>query len=175
MSEYLRAPPSTGSGGPSANAEQTLDELHQEALAEGGTLVYYGVLAQENAALILPVFEERFPGITIEHIDATGDQLVARAVAEARGGAVQGDVLAVPLENVIEAIQADLLESWLPPEADAYADRVVILHDGHLAADGSPWETLTEGLLSEVFACPILVTKHPARDCPLVLPIPSRA
>jgi iron complex transport system ATP-binding protein len=58
--------------------------------------------------------------------------------------------------------------------AAAYADRVVILHDGRLAADGTPWQTLTEGLLSEVFACPILVTTHPARDCPLVLPIPSR-
>jgi iron complex transport system ATP-binding protein len=58
--------------------------------------------------------------------------------------------------------------------AAAYADRVMILHGGRLVADGSPWETLTEGLLSEVFACPILVTRHPARDCPLVLPIPSQ-
>ena len=117
------APASPASQASDAGGDDAaLDELHQQALEEGGTLVYYGVLAQENAAEILPVFEERFPGITVEHIDATGDQLVARAVAEARGGAVQGDVLAVPIENIIEAVEAELLEQWLPPEAEAYPE-----------------------------------------------------
>jgi iron complex transport system ATP-binding protein len=59
--------------------------------------------------------------------------------------------------------------------AAAHADRIVILHEGRVAADGSPWHTLTESLLSEVFACSILVTRHPAGDFPLVLPIPSGA
>lgn len=118
-------PASSGaSGAPPASGEaaQSIDDLYQEALKEGGTLVYYGVLAQENARLILPKFEERFPGIKVEHVDATGDQLVARAVAEKRGGAVQGDVLAVPIENILQAEDAELLLQWLPPEADAYDD-----------------------------------------------------
>ena len=39
---------------------QTLEELHKLALKEGGTLTFYGVLAQINAERILPVFEKRW-------------------------------------------------------------------------------------------------------------------
>ena len=36
--------------------------------------------------VILPAFMKRFPGVTIDHIDATADQLLARIVSEVRGG-----------------------------------------------------------------------------------------
>ena len=36
--------------------------------------------------VILPAFIRRFPGVTIDHIDATADQLLARIVSEVRGG-----------------------------------------------------------------------------------------
>src|SRR5688572_28086917 len=81
---------------------QSLDDVHKAALKEGGTLNFYGTLAQVNAEKILPVFEKRFPGIKINHVDATSDKLVACAVSEARGGKTLGDVFQVPLENVIQ-------------------------------------------------------------------------
>ena len=43
-------------------AGQSLDEIHKQALKEGGTLNFYGTLAQINAAKILPVFREAFSG-----------------------------------------------------------------------------------------------------------------
>jgi iron complex transport system ATP-binding protein len=55
--------------------------------------------------------------------------------------------------------------------AASAADRIVLLHEGRVVADGAPWATLTETLLSDVFACPIAVTAHPLRDCPLILPL----
>jgi iron(III) transport system substrate-binding protein len=88
---------------------QSLDELHKSALKEGGTLNFYATLAQINAEKILPVFEKRFPGIKVNHVDATSDKLVARAVSEARGGKTLGDVLQVPLENVSQAHDQKLL------------------------------------------------------------------
>jgi iron(III) transport system substrate-binding protein len=101
---------------------QTLDELHKTALKEGGTLNFYATLAQINAARILPAFEKRFPGIKVNHVDATSDKLVARAVTEARGGKTLGDVLQVPLENVSQAHdQKLLLETTLPESADYIA------------------------------------------------------
>src|SRR6266481_3065268 len=69
---------------------QSMDELYKQALKEGGTLNFYGTLAQINAEKILPVFEKRFPGIKVNHVDATADKLAARAITEARGG--QGSV-----------------------------------------------------------------------------------
>ena len=98
---------------------QSLDDVHNAALKEGGTLNFYGTLAQINAEKILPVFEKRFPGIKVNHIDATSDKLVARAVSEARGGRTLGDVFQVPLENVVQLHdQGLLLETKLPESAD---------------------------------------------------------
>ena len=56
--------------------------------------------------------------------------------------------------------------------AAGFADRVVLICNGRLLADGPPAETLTGSLLSDVFACPITVVDHPARSGPLVLPLP---
>jgi iron complex transport system ATP-binding protein len=56
--------------------------------------------------------------------------------------------------------------------AAAYADRIAVLSGGRLVAEGDPWQVLTEPLLTTVFEHPIAVTRHPARDCPLVVPLP---
>ena len=71
---------------------QWIDEVYPESLTEGGTLNFYGTLAQINAEIILPAFEKRFPGIKVNRVDATADQLAARVIAEARGGRVLADI-----------------------------------------------------------------------------------
>jgi iron(III) transport system substrate-binding protein len=99
---------------------QSLDELHKQALKEGGTLNFYGTLAQINAVRILPVFEKRFPGIKVNHVDATADKLAARAITEARGGRVIADIFQMSLENVLQLAEQKLVLEKLPPEAAAY-------------------------------------------------------
>jgi iron complex transport system ATP-binding protein len=54
--------------------------------------------------------------------------------------------------------------------AAGYSDRIGVMREGRLVSIGTPWETFTEELLSEVFACPIAIVPHPSRDCPLVIP-----
>ncbi|HXT55390.1 MAG TPA: hypothetical protein VN826_12870, partial [Candidatus Eisenbacteria bacterium] len=63
---------------------ESLDEIYKRAQKEGGTLNCYCSLAQINAEKIYPVFEKRFPGLRINHVDATSDKLSARAITEAR-------------------------------------------------------------------------------------------
>ena len=99
---------------------QTLEELHKLALKEGGTLTFYGVLAQINAERILPVFEKRFPGVKVNHVDATANLLAARAITEARAGKVLADIFQMALENVLQVAEQKLTVDWLPPEASAY-------------------------------------------------------
>ena len=101
-------------------AAQSLDELHKLALKEGGTLNFYATLAQINAERILPVFEKRFPGLKVNHVDATADKLAARAITEARGGRVLSDIFQMALENVLQVADQKLLVDWLPPEASEY-------------------------------------------------------
>src|SRR5262245_50365541 len=107
---------------PGFGLSQSLDELHKLAVKEGGTLNFYATLAQINAEKILPVFEKRFSGIKINHVDATSDKLVARAVTEARGGKTLGDVLQVPLENVVQAHDQGLLLDVKLPESSEYPE-----------------------------------------------------
>ena len=101
---------------------QSLDELHKQALKEGGTVNFYGTLAQINAVRILPVFEKRFPGIKVNHIDATANALATRAITEARGGRTIADVFQGALENLLQVQEQGLLLDKLPPEAAEYPD-----------------------------------------------------
>ncbi|HEY7322092.1 MAG TPA: extracellular solute-binding protein [Candidatus Binatia bacterium] len=99
---------------------ESLDEVYKKALKEGGTLNFYGTLAQINAAKILPVFEKRFPGIKVNHVDATADKLAVRAITEARGGKVFADIFQMSLENVLQVHEQKLTLDQVPPEAAAY-------------------------------------------------------
>lgn len=105
---------------PAQAQNQSLDDLYKLALKEGGTLNFYATLAQINAQRILPVFEKRFPGIKVNHVDATADKLAARAISEARGGRVISDIFQMSLENILQTGEQKLLVDWLPPEAAAY-------------------------------------------------------
>jgi ABC-type glycerol-3-phosphate transport system substrate-binding protein len=70
---------------------ESFDELHEKAKKEGGKLNLYASLSGNSIDVILPAFQKRFPGVTVDHFDATGDKLIARIVAEGRGGRVIAD------------------------------------------------------------------------------------
>lgn len=53
--------------------------------------------------------------------------------------------------------------------AAAYSDRVIMMADGAIVADGSPAEVFTAERVSEIYRQPVMVIKHPERGCPLVL------
>ena len=53
--------------------------------------------------------------------------------------------------------------------AAGYADRIVMLHRGRIAADGSPRAVLTRETIEHVYAQPVLVLEHPTRGVPLVV------
>ncbi|MDP2607173.1 MAG: ABC transporter substrate-binding protein [Deltaproteobacteria bacterium] len=99
---------------------ETLDEVYKKALKEDGVLNCYCSLAQVNAAKIYPVFEKRFPGIKINHVDATSDKLAVRAITEARGGRVIADVFEFGLENINQLYEQKLLSEKPIPEAAEY-------------------------------------------------------
>ncbi len=118
--EATTAPAKAAPTAAPATKAETLDELYEKAKKEGGTLVFYSTLAQVNAEKILPAFEKRFPGIKVQHIDATSDKLVARVIAESRGGKILGDVFQTPIDGVSQLGEQRLLLDRIPPEADAY-------------------------------------------------------
>ncbi|MFZ2172453.1 MAG: heme ABC transporter ATP-binding protein [Rhodococcus sp. (in: high G+C Gram-positive bacteria)] len=54
--------------------------------------------------------------------------------------------------------------------ASAYADRVIVLEKGRVAADGPPGDVLSEELLTRVYRHPVEVLAHPRTGAALVLP-----
>lgn len=107
-------------GTASLGRAETLDELYQKAKKEEGVLNCYCSLAQVNAEKIYPVFEKRFPGIKINHVDATSDKLAVRAITEARGGRTLADVFEFGLENINQLYEQKLLLDKPIPEAAEY-------------------------------------------------------
>ncbi|HYY26134.1 MAG TPA: ABC transporter substrate-binding protein [Candidatus Udaeobacter sp.] len=99
---------------------ESIDELYKKALKEEGVLNCYCSLAQINAEKIYPVFEKRFPGIKINHVDATSDKLAARAITEARGGRTIADVVEFGLEDISKIHEQGLILEKVPPEAANY-------------------------------------------------------
>lgn len=82
-------------------------------------------------------------------------------LATARQWARQGVGVAVVLHDLNLAAQ--------------YADRLVLLHAGRVAAEGSPERVLTPARIAEVFGLSVQVARHPALPGPLVLCVPSSA
>ncbi|MGW7439008.1 heme ABC transporter ATP-binding protein [Streptomyces sp. NPDC054849] len=59
--------------------------------------------------------------------------------------------------------------------AAAHADRVAVLHDGRIAAEGPPAEVFEDALLSRVYRQPVEVLPHPRTGAPLVVPVRAAA
>lgn len=54
--------------------------------------------------------------------------------------------------------------------AAMYADQIVAIREGRVAGLGTPGEVLTDGLIAQVFDCPMQVGAVPAANIPFVLP-----
>ena len=60
--------------------------------------------------------------------------------------------------------------------AARYSDRLVVLHQGRVLADGEPWQVITPEVLDAAFGLEALVIADPASGRPLVVPLdPSGA
>jgi iron(III) transport system substrate-binding protein len=101
-------------------SSETLEQLHEKAKKEGGNVTVYVPFSNRSIEVILPAFMKRFPGMTVNHIDSTPDQLVTRVMAEARGGRVLADVFGGSLSYIARIAEQKLLAPLTIPEAAAY-------------------------------------------------------
>ena len=53
--------------------------------------------------------------------------------------------------------------------AAQYADRVMILNEGNIVADGRPWQVITERNIEQVYQCKTRVIAHPDLGYPMVI------
>ena len=103
---------------------ESLDQLAERVRKEAGKVTLYASLSNRSIEVILPAFMKRFPGVTVDHIDGTPNQLVARIIAEARGGRVLADVYSGSLVYIAQAVDQKLLAPLSVPEAAAYPSQM---------------------------------------------------
>lgn len=53
--------------------------------------------------------------------------------------------------------------------AAQYADRVMILNEGNIVADGTPWQVLTAHNIEQVYQCKTQVIAHPDLGYPMII------
>ncbi|HEX5021110.1 MAG TPA: extracellular solute-binding protein [Candidatus Binatia bacterium] len=100
-------------------AAESLDQLYEKAKKEG-RITLYAPLSARAMTVIPPAFMKRFPGITVDHIDATSDKLIARVLAEQKGGRVLADVMSGALSYLPQILDLKLPAPMAAPEAAAY-------------------------------------------------------
>lgn len=99
-----------------ARAEETLDQLYQQAKKEGSVVMYTSVpsfLLDRWKAL----FEKEYPGVPVTYFRSGTGKVLARIESERRAGRVGGDViwLADPT-TFVGLVKSNALESYQPPE-----------------------------------------------------------
>ena len=100
-------------------ASDSLDQLYEKAKKEGKITLYAPLSAQ--AMTVVPAgFMKRFPGITVDHIDGTSDKLIARVLAEQKGGRVIADVLSGALTYLPQILDLKIVAPLVVPEAAPY-------------------------------------------------------
>jgi iron(III) transport system substrate-binding protein len=105
---------------PSASTRvESLDQLYDKAKKEGRVVVYMATSAKTEE-VVFPAFEKRFPGIKVNHVNATADQLVTRAVAEARGGRIIADVISGTQNYITQLREQNMLLDIALPEGASY-------------------------------------------------------
>jgi iron(III) transport system substrate-binding protein len=102
-----------------AGKVESLEEVYEKAKKEGRVVVYMATSAKTEE-VVFAAFEKRFPGIKVNHVNATADQLVTRAVAEARGGKIIADVISGTQNYITQLREQNMLLDIALPEAAAY-------------------------------------------------------
>ena len=102
-----------------ASAAESLDQLYEKAKKEGKVTIY-APFSTQTEGMLPAAFMKRFPGVTVDHIDGTTDKLIARVLAEQKGGRVIADVLSGALSYLPQIIELKLPAPLAIPEAAAY-------------------------------------------------------
>jgi iron(III) transport system substrate-binding protein len=97
----------------------SLDDVYERAKKEA-KLTIYAALSANSIEVIFGAFRKRFPAVVIDHVDLTGDKLIARVVTEARGGRVLADIFGSSLPYTMQITEQKMLEPLAIPETAPY-------------------------------------------------------
>jgi len=114
------AAPAAASPAPPASAEtagERMTRLYEAAKAEG-KIAFYSSMNTDDARTIIPKFEQRFPGLKIEHTRVTGEQLVTRVITEVRAGQNLFDIFDSSSFQVKQIVDLGYTQPYMPSASE---------------------------------------------------------
>ena len=101
-------------------AAQTTDELYEGAKKEGEVTWYVSQFSTGLAEDLGAMFSEKYPGISVNVIRATGQVIYARLAQDIRAGVAQADVFSgTDIGHLHELKSQNMLMEFTPPDADS--------------------------------------------------------
>ncbi len=96
----------------------------EAAAKKEGKVVVYSSFNLDEFNQVYPLFEKRYPGITVDHVRGNGEQLVQRLITETKGGKVLADVLETNSFDVFNVLNEQLFEPFAAPNAIVFPDNL---------------------------------------------------
>ncbi len=118
------AAPAAPTAAPKVVTSGDVDAAVLEAAKREGNVSLYSSFNLDEFDKIQPLFEKRYPDIKLDHVRATGEDLIQRMVTETKGGKILADVLETNSFDVFNAVSQNLLEPWKAPNAGAIPDEL---------------------------------------------------
>lgn len=96
---------------PAPEAPKTIDALYQAAKKEG-KVTYWGPADPPQVALLAKAFNQKYPGIEVEHFEITSTEGEARTLAEAQAGRYSWDLHEPHMSAAIDLHKRGLLATY---------------------------------------------------------------
>src|SRR5438128_207621 len=116
------APTATAAASKETSA-QTMTRLYELAKAEG-TVAIYSSMNNDDAKKVFPLFEQKFPGVKVQHTRASGEDLVNKVVTEKRAGQDLMDLVESNLFEVKFLIDQGYTQKYKPGSWEDFPDQV---------------------------------------------------
>lgn len=107
----------TSSGSPSSSAASgnSISALLPEAKKEG-TLTWYTTFSTTDVPKMIAAFNKVYPGITVNPLRLSADQIPARVLTEQKAGTYNADVITADSPQLAQLIQAGAMQPFNPPD-----------------------------------------------------------
>jgi iron(III) transport system substrate-binding protein len=99
-----------------AQVTSSVAQLAEQAKKEG-TVVWYTTVASQDIAKVVKAFNHTYPGINVQVLRLSADQLPARVLTEQRGGKFNADVISGDATQVNQLRLTGALQPYNPPDA----------------------------------------------------------
>jgi iron(III) transport system substrate-binding protein len=113
--------------------DAVMARLYEAAKAEG-KVAFYSSMNTDDAKKVLPLFEQKFPGIKVEHTRASGEALTTRVVTEKKAGQDLFDVVESNLFEVGFIIDQGYTQKYVVASAGDYPNEVKDASGAFIAA-----------------------------------------